>query len=76
MRCRKKRSIPPADIASALEQKQLAAVFRYEQQYEFQRICAVLEQAEVSYIPLKGLLLRNCYPEGWMRTSGDLDLLV
>ena len=67
----------PTDIASALEQKQLAAVFRYEQQqYEFQRICSVLEQAEIPYIPLKGILLRNCYPECWMRTSADLDLLV
>ena len=33
------------------------------------RGCAVLEEAKIPYIPLKGTVLRDYYPEAWMRTS-------
>ena len=53
------------------------AVYRYEQmQYEYERICEVLERAEIDYIPLKGAVIRSLYPEPWMRTSCDIDILV
>ncbi len=53
------------------------AVFRYEQlQYELERICEVLEEAKVPYMPLKGSVLRAFYPEPWMRTSCDIDIYV
>ncbi len=53
------------------------AVFRYEQlQYELERICEVLEEAKVPYMPLKGSVLRAFYPEPWMRTSCDMDIYV
>ena len=32
--------------------------------------------AGIPYIPLKGLVMRDHYPERWMRTSGDIDVLV
>ena len=41
-----------------------------------EKICAALEEAEIPYIPLKGAVLRNLYPESNMRTSFDIDLLV
>ncbi|MBO5868927.1 MAG: nucleotidyltransferase family protein [Oscillospiraceae bacterium] len=44
--------------------------------YEFQRVCAVLETAKIPYIPLKGSVLQAYYPESWMRTSCDVDILV
>ena len=60
-----------------IQQSQVMAVFRYEQlNYEFERLCAALEQAEIPFIPLKGSVLRNYYPEPWMRTSCDIDVLV
>lgn len=53
------------------------AIFRYEQmQYEIDEICRVLDDAKISYIPLKGSIIRKFYPEPWMRTSCDIDVLV
>ena len=35
-----------------------------------------LDGAGVPYVPLKGAVLCELYPEKWMRTSGDVDILV
>ena len=64
-------------ISDALQTEQLTAVYRYERlQYEFDRICTVLEVAAIPFIPLKGAVMRTLYPEPWMRTSSDIDVLV
>ena len=53
------------------------AVYRYEQmQYEIEQICDTLEKAKIPFIPLKGAVIRDYYPEPWMRTSCDVDILV
>ena len=53
------------------------AVYRYEQnQYEFEQICDTLEKGKIPFIPLKGSVIRSLYPEPWMRTSCDIDLLI
>lgn len=53
------------------------AVFRYEQfKYELGEICRILEETQIPHIPLKGSILREYYPEPWMRTSCDIDILV
>ena len=53
------------------------AVFRYERlNYEYERLCAALEEAKIPFLPLKGSFLRKYYPEPWMRTSCDIDVLV
>jgi hypothetical protein len=53
------------------------AVYRYEQiQYELEQICEALETAKIPFIPLKGSVIRQYYPEAWMRTSCDIDILV
>lgn len=53
------------------------ALYRHEMQMEEQKkIFVVLEEAEVDYLPLKGAVIRDFYPEAWMRTSGDIDILV
>lgn len=44
--------------------------------FEYGRICAVLEEGGIPYIPLKGSVLHTFYPESWMRTSCDVDILV
>ena len=57
--------------------QRIAAVYRYEQiQYELEEICRVLEEAQIEHIPLKGSVIRKYYPEPWMRTSCDIDILV
>lgn len=60
-----------------LESKILLAVYRLEKlNYELTKLCETLEQAEIPFIPLKGSVLRRYYPEPWMRTSCDIDVLV
>ncbi len=60
-----------------LEGKMLAAVYRYERlHYELTKLCAALEQAAIPFMPLKGAVMRQYYPEPWMRTSCDMDVLV
>lgn len=58
-------------------QERNMAVYRYEQlQYELECICDTFEEAKISFIPLKGAVIRQYYPEPWMRTSCDIDILV
>lgn len=53
------------------------ALYRYESlNYEYARVCSVLEEARIPFIPLKGAVIREFYPEPWMRTSCDIDILV
>lgn len=53
------------------------AIYRHEQQeYELREICRVFEEAGIEYLPLKGAVIREHYPEPWMRTSCDIDVLV
>lgn len=62
---------------SAFREQIILAVLRYEQQdVEFKKICKILEKTKISYIPLKGSLIRTYYPEGWMRTCCDIDILI
>lgn len=60
-----------------MEQNLLLAVFQGEQMgYELENLCKTLEAAGILHIPLKGAVIRNSYPEAWMRTSCDIDILV
>ena len=57
--------------------KQFVAVYRYEKiNYELGELTRTLEEAGIDHIPLKGSVLRGYYPEPWMRTSCDIDVLV
>lgn len=56
---------------------QIMAVYRYELiNHELLETCRVLEEAGIPYMPLKGSVMRQYYPEPWMRTSSDIDILV
>ncbi len=53
------------------------AVYRHEQlDYALAAAATALETAAVPFIPLKGAVLRAYYPEPWLRTSVDIDILV
>ncbi|MBO5837034.1 MAG: nucleotidyltransferase family protein [Oscillospiraceae bacterium] len=65
------------DCSKKFRAKAMLAVSRYERiNYDLQTICDALEQAQIPFIPLKGSVLRAYYPEPWMRTSCDIDVLV
>lgn len=69
--------LPESDILMKLKQLAIQAVYRYvKQDYEFERICQMLEQAQIPFIPLKGAVICQYYPEPWMRTSCDIDILI
>ncbi len=53
------------------------AVFRDERmEHTVQWMCNILEAHKIPFVPLKGAVLRKMYPESWMRTSADLDILI
>jgi len=59
------------------ENQQLHAVYRYENaQHELSRIGELFTSQKIDYIPLKGAKISRFYPEPWMRTSTDIDILV
>lgn len=65
------------ETKTQLQQITFRAVYRYEKlNYELEQVCEVLEKAEIPFVPLKGSVIRKYYPEPWMRTSCDIDILV
>ena len=72
-----KNNGPLDEQSRELETEMFRAAFRCEQlSYELERICRTFEDAQIPFIPLKGSVLRPYYPEPWMRTSCDIDVLV
>ena len=67
--------LPPEN--PELEKKLLKVVFQYERmQREQEKLYGILENAGIPFLPLKGAVLRSLYPEPWMRTSCDADILL
>lgn len=57
--------------------QQLLAFYRYERMnYEAEQIYSVLETHKIPFIALKGAVIRSLYPEEYLRTSCDIDVLV
>lgn len=44
--------------------------------YELQWLREILEKAQIPFMPLKGAIVREYYPEPWLRSSSDIDILV
>lgn len=64
-------------LSKKFKQAAMQAVYRYTQMnYAYEQICMTLEEVRIPFIPLKGSVLRDYYPEPWMRTSSDIDILV
>ncbi len=69
--------LPENELGDELKKQKLLAIYRREQlDYEEERICGILKSAQIPYIPLKGAVLKQLYPEKWMRTSCDIDILI
>lgn len=65
------------DISINFRRQILSAIYRYMQQnHAYEQICKTLQKHKIPFIPLKGAVLRQFYPEPWMRTSCDIDILV
>lgn len=69
--------IGDGEVKAKFQKQIMLAVYRYEKiNYELGRLRKVLNEAKIPFIPLKGSVLRQYYPEPWMRTSCDIDVLV
>lgn len=65
------------DISAAFKKVLMMAVYRdVQREYSLKEVSAILEKANVLHILLKGAILRKYYPQTWMRTSCDVDVLV
>ena len=69
--------VPEAEAMAKFKNAKNRAIFRYLRlDLESQRVYAALEEAGIAFIPMKGAVLRSYYPEAWMRTSCDVDILI
>ena len=72
-----KLKMPDCQAVRWAKEAAMQAFMRHvRQEYAFGTVCRLLEQAQISFIPLKGLVLRQWYPENWFRTSCDMDILI
>lgn len=59
------------------QKKLLEAFWRWQRlTYERKRIGEALEAAQIDHVFLKAPILQPLYPEPWLRTSADVDVLV
>ena len=73
----KQEFLENSEIITKFRKQQMIAIYRYQQlEYELNRICQLLEEVQIPFIPLKGSVLRKYYPAPWMRTSCDIDILI
>lgn len=64
-------------IAKKCTDTQMLAAYRYTKlAYDSQQIFKTLEQNKIPFIPLKGAVMRSYYPEPYLRTSCDVDILI
>ena len=65
------------ELRAKLEKQRLLAVLRYEKlRFALEQLCELFEAEGIDHMPLKGSVIRRLYPEPWMRTSCDIDILV
>lgn len=66
-----------SDLKKEFHKQKMIAVFRREQiSFEEKKIFTLFDENQIDYIPLKGSVVKNFYPEAWMRTSSDSDILI
>lgn len=64
-------------IAEKFFQSQILAIYRFQLlDNETTHIYDLLEKKRIPFIPLKGSVIRYYYPDPWMRTSCDIDILI
>lgn len=66
-----------SSLAGVLKDELYTAIFKYEKTTAvFNEVSSAFDSESIQYIPLKGMVIRDCYPQPWMRTSRDIDILV
>lgn len=66
-----------SEIGKKYSKQMLLSIYRYEKiKYELELLCDVLSENKIAFMPLKGSVIRKFYPEPWLRTSCDIDILI
>ncbi len=66
-----------SEVKQKFEKQILTAIYRYENiNSELETLKTAFEEGKIPFIPLKGSVIRQYYPEPWLRTSCDIDILV
>lgn len=72
-----KLDLPESEAKQKCTKAAMAAFVRHMRlDFDRQQTCQVLENAKIPFLPLKGSVLQALYPEPWLRTSCDVDILV
>ncbi len=73
----KKGLLDASPVSEKFKKQVYLAIYRYQQlNHELCSICDLLDEEKIDHIPLKGSVIRDIYPEPWMRTSCDIDILI
>ena len=69
--------IEEGKLKEAYRQEVYTAIYRYERMFfETEELRRILNGERIPFVPLKGAVIRQYYPEPWLRTSCDIDILV
>lgn len=64
-------------LSSEIEKNASVSIFKYFQnEYMFERTKELLAEQRIPFMSLKGVAIRDMYPQPWMRNSCDVDILV
>lgn len=67
----------PEEIKKQFEKKIFERLtVSMNQNKELEKVLKVFEEKNISYMPLKGIVLQDLYPEKDMRTMADADILI
>ena len=65
------------EASEACRQCFMLSFYRSQQQsHVLTQVCQTLKGLQIPHIPLKGAVIRNFYPQSWMRSSCDIDILI
>ncbi len=64
-------------LGEGFSEQSMLAFLRYaRQKAELTELSRLFEEEKIRFLPLKGAVLREYYPEGRMRTGCDIDILI
>lgn len=65
------------DLSKKIKSSYNMAVFRdVKREYVKSEVFNIFNNADIKFVPLKGAVISQLYPQSWMRTSCDIDILV
>lgn len=65
------------EVSEKCRRKVMMALYRSEQKkYVLEEVSNAFNNIRILHIPLKGSVICHYYPETWMRSSGDIDILI